>query len=371
MQRGRGPALRFRVFGTPVRIGLTFPLMVVALPLIFGGHFGRDPWMLTAWLVLVTVSVLVHEAGHVAALRACGFHPGVSLNAFGGLTSTDERGRISPWQSIGVSLAGPAAAILLGITINSALIPIHGRQIVWFSAASWFVNVWWSLFNLLPIVPLDGGHITSELVEMASRRRGAAIGWLIAATAAICAAAWWFAGREHPYIVFSVLVLMIVTNSTAFAFTARERRQQDIRIAHERLLDGDEDRGLEPLLAVIWSDHGWLVSSEVYTTVAWALLYRQRFDELAALELARVHPDHRPLIDAAVRWYQGDLTSAMGLITESLATGSTDIPDNYFEYTFRRFGELERLERYVASLPPAAAAVVGERLTGRVEAALV
>ena len=67
-KKRRGPALRFRLFGTPVRIGLGFPIAIVALPLIFGGQLGRSPALLGAWLGLVTLSVLVHEAGHVLSL---------------------------------------------------------------------------------------------------------------------------------------------------------------------------------------------------------------------------------------------------------------------------------------------------------------
>ncbi len=65
---GRGPAVRFRLFGTPIRIGLGFPITIVAVPFLLFGERGRDPRFLAAWLALVTVSVLVHEAGHVTAL---------------------------------------------------------------------------------------------------------------------------------------------------------------------------------------------------------------------------------------------------------------------------------------------------------------
>ena len=116
--RQRGPALRFRLFGTPIRIGIGFPLTIVAVPLLLLGERGRDPRFLLAWLALVTVSVLVHEGGHVAALRMYGFRPEVSLNAFGGLTSTEDTGHLRPSRSILVSLAGPAAGIALGIAVG-------------------------------------------------------------------------------------------------------------------------------------------------------------------------------------------------------------------------------------------------------------
>lgn len=368
MAKRRVPAIRFRVFGTTVRIGLSFPLVIVALPLLVGGELGRTPWVLAAWLGLVTVSVLVHEAGHVAALRACGFHPDVTLNALGGLTSTDERGTITPWQSIGVSLAGPAAALMLGISVNSALIPINTPEANWFRSASWFVNIWWTAFNLLPIVPLDGGHVSREFVEMASRKRGGTIVALAAATVAIIAAAWWFFGRDYPLLVGGALALMVLTNARYFAFTRKQRRSQAIAIAHEQLTTGDIDGGLRTLLPLIRSEDTWLVGVEAYTTVGWALLHRRRFGELEQLELGRFHPAHRPLLEAALRWYNGDLTAAMPLVVESLATARVELPDDYFSYTFGRIGELDLLASYVDSLPADAATVVGARLRDRVTA---
>ncbi|NLA35277.1 MAG: hypothetical protein GX868_06270 [Actinobacteria bacterium] len=368
MAKRRVPAIRFRVFGTPVRIGMSFPLMILALPLLIGGPLGHNPWVLAAWLGLVTVSVLVHEAGHVAALRACGFHPNVALNALGGLTSTDERGTITPWRSIGVSLAGPAAALLLGISVNSALIPINTPEATWFRTASWFVNIWWTAFNLLPIVPLDGGHVSREFVEMASRKRGGTIVALAAATGAIIAAAWWFFGRDYPLLVGGALALMLLTNARFFAFTAKQRRAQDIAIAHEQLTSGDIDGGLRTLMPLIRSQDTWLVGVEAYTTVGWALLHQRRFVDLEQLELGRFHAAHRPLLEGALRWYRGDLTEAIPLVAEALANGRVELPDDYFSCTFGRIGELDLLAAYVSSLPGGAATTVGERMHERVMA---
>lgn len=362
----RGPAIRFRIFDTPVRIGLSFPIVIVALPLLVGGDLGRTPWMLGSWLALVTVSVLIHEAGHVAALRACGFHPEISLNALGGLTSTDEPGTLSPWRSIGVSLAGPAAAVLLGLTINSALIPIHGREVEWFRSAAWFVNIWWSAFNLLPIVPLDGGHVTREFVEMASRRRGGALWWLAAVTVAICGVTWWQFGDDYPLVVAGALALMILTNIRSLAITRDQLKRQEIDIAHEQLMEGNLRDGLRTLLPILDSRDSWMVSTGAYTTVGWALLHERRFEELARLDLDRLHERHRPLLVAAIQWYRGDLTTAMGLVTESLATGAVEIPDEYFNRTFGRLGELDLLARYVQTLPDGAAYTIGKRLHDRV-----
>ena len=33
-----------------------------------------------------------------------------------------------------------------------------------------YVNIWWGILNLLPILPLDGGHITNEVLNICHPR---------------------------------------------------------------------------------------------------------------------------------------------------------------------------------------------------------
>lgn len=367
----KGPGLRFGVFGTPVRIGLTFPIAILAIPYLFGGDLGRRPDMLAAWLALVTVSVLVHEGGHVAALRYFGLRSQVSLNAFGGLTSTLTEARLSPWRSIVVSLAGPLTGMALAVTVEMALVPIGGRTALWLRSASWFVNMWWSLFNLMPIAPLDGGHVMRELVTIASRRRGGSIVALVAFVVAISVGAWWWLGDDAPWLVAIGIGLMVVTNVGFFAFTARQRTIQEIELAHERLIDGELHEPLATLLPIAWSEQSSLIGEGAYTTMAWALLHERRFDELAYLDATRFHPHHAPLLTAATAWFRGDLPTAMNLVSESLATGRVDPPDTYFNRVFGRLGELDRLGQRISSLPADAAVRAGERFHHGVLAASV
>lgn len=368
-ERRQGPALRFRLFGTPVRVGIGFPLTIVAVPLLLLGPRGHDPKFLAAWLALVTVSVLVHEAGHVAALRAYGFRPEVSLNMFGGLTSTSETGHLTPWRSIVVSVAGPACGLMLGFTVECALIPIGGRGVLWVRSASWLVNIWWSLVNLLPIMPLDGGHVMRELVTMASRKRGATLVWLVIGFVAAVIAAWAIAGTENGVWITLVALLSLATTARYFAVTTRQRTEQTITMAHEQLLDGNLDDGINTLLPMTATPDRALISSEAYTTLAWALLHERRYTDLARLDPTRFNTRHRPYIDAAVAWFHGDLASSISLVSTSLGAGTLQPPDTYFERVFLRLGERQRLAHAVASLPGDEAAAGWQRLGAGLQAA--
>ena len=165
----------FRLFGIPVRVEVMFWLVTGVL----GYSLGSAALVLT-WIAVVFVSVLVHELGHAIALRAFGQRSAIVLHGFGGLTFSQRK--LSRVQSIVVSLAGPLSAlVLLGLTsvwvrdgdIGADLARSYTPggfslwAVVYLSA---YINVWWSLLNLVPIRPLDGGNILTELVGVRPAR---------------------------------------------------------------------------------------------------------------------------------------------------------------------------------------------------------
>ena len=152
----------FSIAGIPIRIEWSFWLIAVFL-----GYRARTGWLLVAWVAIVLVSILVHELGHAVALRVFHQRPHVVLHAFGGLTYGSSAYR-SRAQSIVVSAAGPLAAfLLLGVPAWLALDPFwqytdYERWVI-VNDIAW-VNIAWSIVNLLPILPLDGGNIAASIV---------------------------------------------------------------------------------------------------------------------------------------------------------------------------------------------------------------
>jgi len=110
--------------------------------------------------VAIIISLLTHEFGHVFAVKW--FLKGEStvvLWMLGGLTLHQPAPR--PGQRLGIALLGPAFGLGLGIFAVAAalLLPraappiLHG-----FVSMLAAINLLWTGFNLLPIVPLDGGQ---------------------------------------------------------------------------------------------------------------------------------------------------------------------------------------------------------------------
>lgn len=115
-------------------------------------------------LTLFTI-VLIHELGHVACAKAFGWKiKEVKLFPFGGVAETEEETFFPAWQEWLVAVAGP---VQNGIMIGLALLAeyLGWTNIVW---TQWFVqaNTFIALFNLLPILPLDGGRMLQAMCSL-------------------------------------------------------------------------------------------------------------------------------------------------------------------------------------------------------------
>src|SRR3954454_24988333 len=100
-------------------------------------------------------------------MRFFGVRSRVVLYAMGGVT-IPTRNMAERWQRVTVSLAGPLTGlILLGLPAVYFDRHLVAPQPPWDSVIVYlvWVNVAWSVVNLLPILPLDGGNVTKELLD--------------------------------------------------------------------------------------------------------------------------------------------------------------------------------------------------------------
>lgn len=158
--------LSFRVFGFPVRIEWMFWLLCLVLGMRFleqDGPQGIGQFLLMTAVVLG--SILWHELGHAWARKRSGApYSEITLYGFGGLCSGP--GRFTRGQSIFIAAAGPAASLALG-ALTYLIVFAPGAADPWvrfFIGQMLWVNVGWAILNLLPILPLDGGHILAGIV---------------------------------------------------------------------------------------------------------------------------------------------------------------------------------------------------------------
>jgi Zn-dependent protease len=166
--------LNFRLFGFAVRI---HPFFWLGAALLGAGTLNAGLHFLVIWIVVVLVSILVHELGHAVAFRRFGSDSHIVLWMFGGL-AVPYSAVASRWRRIVVSLAGPIAGfILCGLVYVTNEFSNWGGPkaqdpVQYLYRALLWVNLIWGIFNLLPVFPLDGGQVARELCEMRWRGRG-------------------------------------------------------------------------------------------------------------------------------------------------------------------------------------------------------
>ena len=181
--------LRFSILGIPVRVHPLFWLITLLLG--SSGNILYTP----LWILAVFVSILIHEIGHALAFRRYGQDSYIVLHFGGGVTVPDSVAwgggwanvAPSPMQQIVISLSGPMAGfilatlVILGVDVAggsvgfswlfgfiplpvSPYLPFGGSVVNTFLSMMLWVNVFWGLVNLLPVFPLDGGHVARNIL---------------------------------------------------------------------------------------------------------------------------------------------------------------------------------------------------------------
>ena len=201
--------LRFRAFGFPIQLHLSFLLILV---LFFDSGFSVTAMLL--WATAILLSVLLHELGHAATVRRFGGHVDrITIYALGGATLWREKETgFQNWKHFVVAAAGSGVGLLAGLgaflfvrmgglgetgrlivaspwRIHLFPADISGNYVVFFVGAFIWVSVIWGLFNWIPIGGLDGSKMLRVVLikflgpggDLHSRIIGMAIGATAAA----------------------------------------------------------------------------------------------------------------------------------------------------------------------------------------------
>jgi Zn-dependent protease len=188
--------LKFTIFGIPITVEPWF--WAVGFFLGNGFHHLQNGSYISiaTWLVIIFFSILVHELGHaIVGYKLGGGSVWIRLWAFGGL-AYQQGARFTPRNRRLMIVAGPAAGLCVFIVTVIIMLIIWpgqtGRDLVGlaigyknyteitpeainilvqtyirfdiFNDLIW-VNLWWSLVNLLPIYPLDGGQLADSFMK--------------------------------------------------------------------------------------------------------------------------------------------------------------------------------------------------------------
>jgi membrane-associated protease RseP (regulator of RpoE activity) len=114
--------------------------------------------------------------GHALAAVGFGARAAVVLHSFGGVTRPSLK--LSRWRDVAMTLAGPGAGFVLGAFALAGLffVPDLPPLARWSLERLAFTSFVWGVMNLLPVPPLDGGHVLMGVLGRRHERTARIVG---------------------------------------------------------------------------------------------------------------------------------------------------------------------------------------------------
>ncbi|MEI8300890.1 MAG: site-2 protease family protein [Chlamydiota bacterium] len=219
----------------PVRISPMFWLTAA----IIGWLNSRSLVGTLIWVVIIFVSILVHEYGHALMSRFFGQFPRIELVAFGGLTYP-EGPVISLGREFLVVLSGPVFSF--GLYVLGALLlkvpTIAGSAAMPIIQAFSLINLFWTIINLFPVLPLDGGQLMRITLESMLGVKGLRIAIGSSIAIAVCVGVvtiilgWFFIG--------AIFLLFAFQNLQSWKVSQVISRSDQNQNFHKLLIEAEE-----------------------------------------------------------------------------------------------------------------------------------
>ncbi len=176
--------IRFRLFGVSVSIHPSLWLTLALIGLVSVSGVSLFPGVIL-FVIAGFICLFVHEMGHALASRALGGGDPAIYMGWLGADSCNSRAVLTLWRGVVMTMAGPVISSLLALvsflllslyvrgfdsglclTLNFMVGRMPSEYVVLYPSLglAFFkfliqFSIWWTLLNLLPIFPLDGGKL--------------------------------------------------------------------------------------------------------------------------------------------------------------------------------------------------------------------
>ena len=184
--------------------------------LFAAGSLAAYSWLFSPQFAVALILCLVfHEYGHIKAMKYFGLKTkGIYLIPFlGGLAMSDDKIN-TRWQDVVISIMGPFFGLILSVVCLIAYW-VTGLEILAGLAA---FNALINLFQLLPILPLDGGHILKSIAFSVN----STLGLLACITGAV------FGILISYYFGLALLGFLLLIGSVEIIFEYKQRHQSSL-----------------------------------------------------------------------------------------------------------------------------------------------
>lgn len=140
--------IKFSLFGIKIKINLLLiPVLIYSIYFNYYREF-----------LITLMVVLIHEIAHYKMGEYYGINlREIELFPFGGVVKVENELGVDPIKEMAIAIAGPLSNLILFISgyFLGLYLPIKEDLLYIFLAANFMIG----LFNLVPIIPLDGGRI--------------------------------------------------------------------------------------------------------------------------------------------------------------------------------------------------------------------
>ncbi len=133
------------------------PFFLIFLPLLFFTNYLKH-------FIMIFFSILLHESGHIAVALLTGGRVFFIRILPVGLNASIDENACRKWERLLIFSAGPLISMLLFFActlLKTYFSPDHKEDIVFLANA----NLYLAGFNMIPVLPLDGGKLLRELLS--------------------------------------------------------------------------------------------------------------------------------------------------------------------------------------------------------------
>jgi Zn-dependent protease len=208
------------ISGIGIFIHWTFSLLVAYI--IFSNYRAGHNIEQIVWSVIfilsIFITVFLHELGHALAAKKFNIKTkDITILPIGGLARLD-RIPEKPSEELVVAIAGPlvniALAVITGLFITIPDLKELAVQLTGgvnqsnFFLNFFIVNIWLSIFNLIPAFPMDGGRILRAILSIKFERHKATK--IAARIGQLLAIGFIFIGfNSNPFLIFIGLFIIL------------------------------------------------------------------------------------------------------------------------------------------------------------------
>ncbi len=143
------------------------PLHLLLMAFLFYQMLARSVMLGVGAILIASFSVLCHELGHAWVSRRFGLGAAIELTGLGGLTS--HMPARNNRELFLITAAGPAMNFALAAAFFAAGFVAAGLLAELVQVGMW-INIVWGIYNLLPIIPLDGGILALVVLRRLFRK---------------------------------------------------------------------------------------------------------------------------------------------------------------------------------------------------------